>query len=322
MKFFRKTVFWVIVLAVLAGTFYIFNKEVEEKKAVEEEKKKLFHFDPEDVALIAIRKPGQKDVVVKRVDDDAWVITSPVDAPGDKKNIEKFLKDLVMAKTDAVLFEEPPEGKLEELGLKTPYLKVELQTDDGRSKTVHFGNFGPTHNIAYASIEGDTRVFRINSDIRTDSDKGAYYFRDKTILTFDPLKVKTFEIKWKDGEDIVIEHPEEGKWDAVGLPAGRTDFVKLMELVVLLKKGKIKAFADDNPKDLARYGLDDPRVQFIFTDKKGVKHTLLLGKRDKVRRGIFAKRGEQPVVFVLEEEVMKRVPRKLMDLLEKQEEAS
>ncbi len=319
MKFFKKTVFWVIILAILGGSFYIFAREVEEKKAIEEEKKRLFLFEPEDVTTIAVRKPGQEDVVVKRV-EESWVLSSPVQAPGDGENIEKFLEALVEAKTDAVLFEEPPPGKLEELGLKEPYLRVELRTDDGTSKTVNFGDFGPTHNIAYASIEGDTRIFRIHSDIRTDSDKGAYYFRDKTILTFDPLKVRVFEIKWNGGEDIVIEHPQEGKWDAVGLPPGKTSFVKLMELLVLLKKGEIKAFVDEDPQDLEGYGLDRPRVELVFTDDKGAKHTLLFGKRDKVRRGFFAKRGSQKFVFVLEEEVMNRIPRTLAELEEKEKE--
>ncbi len=314
MKFFKKTVFWIIVFAVLGGTFYILDKRAEEKKAIEEFKRRLFPFEPDDVVEFAVkRKDGE--IVVRR-GDDGWNVVEPVRTRGDEKRIEKFLRGLVRAKFDGILFEEPPPGKLRELGLDSPYLEVSLKTSD-TTRTIYFGNKGPTHNVSFAMLKDDPRVFRIHTDIRSDADKKVYDLRDKRILGFDPIKAKKLEIVWTEGERIVVEHPLEGKWDAQGLPEGKTSFIRLMEMLVRFRNSEIKAFVDESPEGLESYGLKKPRVSLLFVDKDGNIHSIFLGKRDKKRRGVFAMRGDgEKGVFLLEEDVMDTIPRSVQDLLE------
>ncbi|MBI5587062.1 MAG: DUF4340 domain-containing protein [Deltaproteobacteria bacterium] len=318
MRLFKKTVFWVLILAALGGFFYLIDKKSEEKKVVAEAQKRLFAFESKEVVGFTIKKKGFEPVSVKR-EGDIWLVTSPVNAPGDNKEVGKYLEKIASARLDGVLFEKAPQGKLEEMGLSDPSLSVELIPARGESKTILFGDTGPTHNISFAAIKNDPRIFRINTDIKTDADKEAYDMRDKTILSFEPTKVKNLDIRWTDGNRVVVNQTSEGKWNTLGLPDGKTDFLRLMEMLVKFKKSGIKAFIDENPKDLNPYGLKAPRVRILFVDEKGVKHSIFIGGRDKERRGYYAVNGEAKNVFLLEEDVVDSIPRSVGDLEEKNE---
>ncbi|MBI5233683.1 MAG: DUF4340 domain-containing protein [Deltaproteobacteria bacterium] len=315
MRFFKKTVFWVIMLAIVGGSFYLLDKKTEEKKAEAEEKARLLPYTEDDISSFTLkRKDGT--ITVER-EGDGWKIASPLFAAGDKKNIDKLVQNLIRAKVDGVLFEDPPQGKLKEVGLEEPYLTLELKGSAAVLKAIDFGDYGPTQNVAFARIVGEKRILRIHSDVRADADKKVYDLRDKTISPFNPTNVKSFDIRWKEGERIVVNHPGEGVWDVEGLGEGKTDFLKVMEFLIKLKKSEIKDFTDETPESLKPFGLDEPRVRVSFIDEKGARHTLLLGSRDKQKRGVFAQRGGEKNVFLVEEELMDTVPRSISDLEEK-----
>ncbi len=315
---FKKTVFWVLILAVLGGLFYLIDRKSEEKKAETEIQKRLFAFSPSDIMGFTITKKGAQPVSVKR-EGDVWLVTSPVNAPGDAKVIEEYLDKLVTAKLDGVLFEKAPEEKFKEMGLSDPDLSVELIPASGEPRTIVFGDTGPTHNISFAAIKNEPRIVRIITDIKTDADKLSYDMRDKTILAFEPTRIKKLDVKWTDGNRVVVEQTSEGKWNTLGLPDGRTDFLRLMEMLVKFKKTGIKAFIDEDPSDLSLYGLKTPRVRLLFVDEKGVKHSTYIGGRDKERRGYYAVNGEAKNVFLLEEDIVDSIPRSIVDLEEKNE---
>ncbi|MBI5468529.1 MAG: DUF4340 domain-containing protein [Deltaproteobacteria bacterium] len=318
MRLFKKTVFWVLMLAVLGGLFYLIDRKSEEKKAATEIQKRLFAFSPSDIMGFTITKKGAQPVSVKR-EGEVWLVTSPVNAPGDAKEVDEYLDKLVSAKLDGVLFEKAPEEKFKEMGLFDPDLSVELIPASGESRTIVFGDTGPTHNISFAAIKNEPRIIRINTDIKTDADKAAYDMRDKTILAFEPTRIRKLDIKWTDGNRVVVEQTSEGKWNTLGLPDGRTDFLRLMEVLVKFKKTGIKAFIDEDPLDLGLYGLKTPRVRLLFVDEKGVKHSTYIGGRDKERRGYYAVNGEAKNVFLLEEDIVDSIPRSIGDLEEKNE---
>ena len=46
---FKKTVFWVLILALLGGLFYLIDKRSEEKKVATEVHKRLFSFSPSEI---------------------------------------------------------------------------------------------------------------------------------------------------------------------------------------------------------------------------------------------------------------------------------
>ena len=65
MRFFKKTIFWLIILSVISGIFYFFDEKVTEKEVAEEEQRRIFTFEPADVISIEISN-GSSVILVKK----------------------------------------------------------------------------------------------------------------------------------------------------------------------------------------------------------------------------------------------------------------
>lgn len=302
MSFLKKTIFWIIILIILGGGFYLIDRRVEDVKRSKEASMRLFPFEPQDVAGFWIRN-GKERILITRKDGDWWV-EEPLKAKGDKEVIEALLRNVVKAKKDAVLFKDPEPVKLKELGLESPQLEIGFKVDN-KTLTLLFGDKAPAHNVAYAMFKGNSEVYRIHSDVKEEADKSIYDLRDKTILSFDPLMVKRFEIEFKGKNRIVIEQPIEGKWDIIAPVKGQADMRRVLETLYKLKNSKVKAFIEEEPSQLDKYNLLSPNIKVSILEKKdrSERHTLLIGGRDRTQRGYFAKRGNSGNVFLVEEEL-------------------
>ena len=312
MRFFKKTIFWLIILSVISGIFYFFDEKVTEKEVAEEEQRRIFTFEPADVISIEISK-GSSVILVKK-GTAGWVIEKPIMAYADQAAIDDMLSNTVKAKIDGILFEETPADKLKEMGLEPPYITVTLMTSSGISTSLSLGDRGPTLNVAFAILSGDKRILRVHADVRSEIDKMPYDLRDKTVVAMDPKTVKEVDILWNDKKAITILHPQENIWDIEGVLKGKSDLTKILNTLYGIKKAKVKAFIDENPHSLSTYGLDKPRLKIKFIDNKNLLETLLIGEKDKKLRGFYAKRGGDRNVFLLEEEFLDGIPDEATDL--------
>ena len=314
MRFFKKTIFWFIALAVIGGSFYLIDRKAEEKKIVKEIRKRLFPFEPKDVVEFQILRTNGKDVTentLLRKEGDEWFMESPLRAKGDKEVIQNLLNGVVNVRYDGILFENQPPEKLKEMGIadSPTSLEVHFRTAAPLVKTIVFGDRNPGMNLGFAILKDDPRIFRLTADIKAEADKTVYDLRDKTVIDFAPLKIKGFKIRWLDGKEIAVDHPAEGKWHIVKPKNAIANALKITELLYKIKGAKIKAFADEDPKDLSIYGLSEPKLKINIFDETGKNQELLIGERDKKQRGLFAKRGDAKNVFVLEEEFILNIPK-------------
>lgn len=320
MRFFKKTIFWFIALAVIGGSFYLIDRKKEETKIASETRKRLFFFEPKDVIELQILRTDGKEItenILLRKEADNWFLESPTRDKGDKDAIENLLKGVVNAKYDGILFENQPPEKLREMGIADSPTSLEVRfRTQSIVKTIVFGDRNPGMNLGFAILKDDPRIFRLTADIKAEADKTVYDLRDKTVVDFAPLKIKDFTIKWLDGKGITVTHPQEGKWHIVKPKTAVADALKTTELLYKIKGAKIKAFADEEPKDMSVYGLLQPRLKIDITDETRKGHVLLIGERDKKHRGFFAKRLDAKNIFVIEEDFILNIPRSPEDIEE------
>ena len=316
MKYFRKTLLWVILLAVLGGYLYIYEiRGGKEREQAAEEATKLFRFTPDDVVELELKKAGSLIHLTRA--DKGWLMEKPVKANADNKAVQSVLQYITETRNDSkyVMDENPSPERLTEFGLANPYLQVDLAIKGGTSKTVYFGDRGPTQNIAYAIVKGDPRVYRVLADARGEADRDDYYFRDKTIAHFKTYEVDKVEVN-TNGQSMRAELPMQGKWEITKPIKTRADVVKIMELLSKLIEGEVKAFIDEEPRDLNLYGLNPPKAELSLSaggENKGGT-TLLFGDKDIKKRGVYAKYKDTPNVFLLEEDVWDIVPRDVSHL--------
>jgi len=296
----RKTVFWVIALVALSGGFYLIDEKVEDDNRATEENLRLFSFELQDIQAFWIRSSvdGMRARLVN--ENGTWWLNKPFRAKADNKAITKFLTNIVKARKDAVLFENPTTDKLTELGLVGADLEMGFETAAGDTAII-FGHKGPTHNIAYAMFKGDKKVYRIHSDVKNEADKSIYDLRDKTIIEFDPVKLSRLEIKRKNTDRIIIVH-DNGRWNMIEPQGTRAAMAKVLETLYKIRNSQVKNFISENSDGLKQYGLEDPRIKLnILEQEKRMGQQLLVGAKDRIRRGYFAKTDKSEAVFLVEE---------------------
>ena len=299
----RKTLFWLITLLVVGGGFYYFDQQAMQQDKVIEENLKLFPFTVEDVDefWITNRKDGL-EVRVHRL-EGKWWLTEPIAARGDEQNIDSMLGNVVLARKDRTLFEEVDALKLRELGLENPAFEMTFRVS-GTETTILFGGVGPTHNIAYAMISGDKRVYRVHSDVKAEVDKKVYDLRDKSLLTFDPVKLKRFEMDRRGLPRMVVEN-DNGRWHLLEPEITRASMENVLEGLFMIKDAEIKAFVGEEVDDQDTYGLLSPRIQLTVIDgQRDEPYILIIGDKDRVRRGYFATTNRDKEILVINEDLV------------------
>lgn len=320
MNFTKKTLFWFIVLILLSGAFFFFDKKEEAVKQLKEEKLKLLPTAVKDISEFWVSNLKENTQIKAVREKDGWQLVQPLSAKGDVKVIEKLLTNVVTSRKDAVLFEKVEHAKLVELGLGSPEVEMGLKSESGETVIV-FGERGPTNNVAYAMFKGRPEVYRVHSDLKKEVSKDVYALRDKTILDFDPTKLRRLEIV-KNGKRSVIIEQNQAKWNMLEPVAGIASMAKVLEYLFAIKNGEIKAFADEAPADLAPYGLVSPMLQLtIYQEQQEKPYVLIIGGKDRTNRGYFAKINQAKKVFVVEEALLETLILNMDKLLEKGEGA-
>ena len=306
MNFTKKTLFWFIVLIALSGVSFFYDKKEEEVKQLKEEQLKLLPTAEKEVSEFWINyiKENRQIKVVR--ENDAWQLVQPINVKGDAKAIEKLLTNVITARKDAVLFEKVEQPKLEELGLGDPQIEMGLKYANLETVIV-FGERGPTNNVAYAMFKGRPEIYRVHSDLKKEVSLDTYDLRDKVILDFDPPKMRRLEIVKKGTPRVVVEQ-NESKWNLLEPTAEMASMAKVLELLYGIKNGEIKAFADESPTDLAKYGLSSPMLQLtIHMERMEKPFVLMIGNKDRAKRAYFAKVGHAEKVFDVEEDLVNNI---------------
>ncbi len=308
MKQFKKTVFWLIALAAIFGSYLLIENRVEENERVEQAVLKLFPFEIDDVIEFWIK--NDKNKIKARVirQDDGWRLNQPLQAKADDEAIAKMLENIINARKDAILFEKPDLAKLNELGLAKPNLEIAFKTANGVS-TLQFGNKGPTLNVTYGRFDGEEAVYRVHSDIKNEADASLYALRDKTTLVFDPTKLRRLEITRQARATVEIIH-DRGRWDILQPEQGRANHTTVLEILYAIKDTPVKAFIAEEPVDLSRYGLDEPAITVtIWEQGKKQAQVLRIGAKDRKRRGYFAISNANHNIVLLTEALVKNLLR-------------
>lgn len=321
MKYFKKTFLWIIILAGLAGYFYLDVETTKKKEIEKEEATRLLPFKPSDVLELEL-KNGDGIIVVQRW-EDGWRIEKPIKAKADSKAVEKALGYITQSKNDAeyVMDENPSQERLAEFGLTNPQLEVTLRVGKTlKPYTLIFGERAPTKGVAFAILKGSPKVYRVLADARAEADQSLHYFRDKTIFKTEPHMIDKLEIL-KDNKKVRCELPmkEEGKWEIISPLKGRADMIKIIEIVSKFKNSEIKEFIDEEPKDLKAYGLYPVKTKLSvwLSGDESPTETIFIGDRDKKKRGYFAKLEKKDTVFLIDEDMVDLLPEDAEELRER-----
>ena len=302
------------LLVLLGGFYYVYEVRLgpgrEEAAA---RKGRVFNAETKDVAEIELKREGET-VRLKR-EGESWELLAPVRARGSRQTADEILANVLTAKIDREI--DPNPKSPADFGLDKPAADMVLTLKDGKKLGLALGAKNPTGVWVYAREHGKPAVFVLGESVLRDATRPTADFRDRAVLAFDVKDVTGFEVALPD-QTLAVERAD-GSWKLTRPTPLAADAEQIGEFLDKLAAQKVKDFVADGNVQLASYGLDRPTKLTIFTgrDKDRVGRTLLIGRVDDAKKGVYVMRPGESSVMLVAEEVAKQVPKNVAVLRNK-----
>ena len=310
----QTTAILALLLALLGGFYYVYEVRLgpgrEEAAA---RKGRVFAADTKDVTELELKRQGET-VRLKR-DGEQWALLEPVRARGSRPAVDETLANVLTAKIDREI--DPNPKSPADFGLDKPAAELRLTLKDGKTVGLTLGAKNPTGVWVYAREQGKPAVFVLGESVLRDATRPVADFRDRTVLAFDVKDVTGFEVTVP--EETLVAERVDGGWRLTRPAALAADGETIGEFLDKLAAQKVREFVADGPFSTATYGLDKPVRVTIHTgrDKERTSRTLLLGRVDAAKKGVYAMRPGESSVLLLPEDAAKLVPRNVAVLRNK-----
>ena len=151
---------------------------------------------------------------------------------------------------------------------------------------------------------GKAAVLALPDSVLRDATRPVADYRDKTVLAFDRERrhwsrhhhARRDPRARVDRREVEVDAPR-----CRALPTREA----VTEFLEKLGAARVKEFAAETPASLQSFGLDRPVRVDIHTgrDKDRATKTLLVGRVDATKQGVYAMRPGEPSVLLLPEEV-------------------
>jgi hypothetical protein len=253
---------------------------------------------------------ARKDDTIKlKRAGDSWEMVEPVKTRADGGVANEVLTDLTTARVDREIEANPT--KLADFGLEPPAATVTLDVK-GQAKplTLTVGGKNPTGVWVYAREGSKPAVVALGESVARDTARPVADFRDKTLVAFDRKNVTAIDLDLGDGSRMTLEPEEGGKWKIARPGPYRADADLVSDMLERLAAARIKEF-EAAPKAPATYGLDKPSklTLWLGKDKDRTAKTILVGKTDADKKGVYVQREGDSEVLLVPSEAWDKVPK-------------
>ncbi len=310
---FARILVLAVLVAALGGYLYYYEVPQAQKEA---EKEKLVGAPEDAVTGIELVYPDRAIVLVKG--DKGWRLTQPLDAPADEPIVKTLLSSILGAQVQKSLDEMPKD--LTAFGLDKPATIVKLTLKDGTVPPIQIGRNTAIGAKTYVRKGDEPKIYLTASTIGANLNKQVKDLRDKQLLAFQDDDVQRVDIAKEGGGTTAIVRKDKDAWtvDPGGLPA---DLTEVRSYLSSLRTTRAMDFPDENPTDLAKYGLDKPRLTItVATGKDGaVTQQLVVGGESTgaQTKQVYVRRSGSPAVFAVGEWAFKTLDKDVAALRDK-----
>jgi hypothetical protein len=313
MRWQTTALFAVILIAV--GTFYYVYevRQGPEREKIEGRKGRVFTAEPADVTQVELKRPG--DTVSLTRDGAGWKMQAPVKTGADRAAVDDTVASVVTAKMDREI--APAPAALAEFGLDKPAAEVTLTLKDGKRLALALGGKNPTGVWVYAKEKDKPAVFVLPDGVLRDATKSVADLRDKTVLAFDKKDVTALDLA-RGGETLSLAHAD-GRWTLTRPASFPADADAVSDFLDKLQTSKVKEFVAEASASLESFGLARPTRVDVSTgkDKDRATKSVLLGRVDDAKKGVYAMRPGETSVLLLPEDLWKALPKTVAALRDK-----
>jgi len=304
-----KTLIVLLVLAAGLGGFLVVDSQwiAPKREKTESAKGRLWTVEPKDVEALTITRKDDT-IKLKRV-GDGWEMLEPVKSRADGGVVNEVVTSLTTARVDREI--DPNPSKLADFGLEPPAAQVALEVK-GRPAplTLAVGGKNPTGVWVYAREGSKPAVVVVGESVARDTARPVADFRDKTLLAFDRKNVTAVDLDLAEGSRMTLEAEDGGKWKVARPGPYRADGDLVVDMLDKVGAARIREF-EPAPKSPTTYGLDKPSRMTIWLgkDKDRTSKTLLVGKVDTTKKGVYVQREGESEVLLIPAEAWDKVPK-------------
>ncbi len=284
------------------------------KQAKDLREKDILHFQDDDVARVEIAPADGKTVTLVRKDKDSFTV-EPGDLPADATEARSFLASLRSVR--ALDFPDDAPADLQKYGLAKPRLAITVATgkEGAESQTLLFGGDKTegSQTQVYAKRANAPSVYAIADWSFKSLGKTAVQLRDKTVLGFDPARVKEILLEHKDGAALTLARAG-GTWSVQGAEGKKPNDQNITRFLDDLRelRGSDVA-AEPAGGKLKPFGLDAPALRVTLTDADGQPMgTVLLAKQGAK---YYAMRAGADTVFEMRDYMYTRLDKQQADFI-------
>jgi Domain of unknown function (DUF4340) len=298
-----------VLAALLIGLgvfYYVWEVRLgPEREKTEARKGRVFTTEPADVTEVVLRR-GDETVRIKRA-GEGWDLVEPLKSAGDRGAVEEVVTSVATARMDREIDAKPQ--NLADFGLDKPAAEATLLLKDGKQVGLRLGAKSPTGTWVYAQEAGKSNVIVVSDGVLRDVTRPVADWRSKTVLAFDRKDVTGVDVVTRD-ETLALE-TSDSHWRLTRPRALPADADAMRDFFDKLSAARIKEFVAESPRSLEPYGLDHPVRVAIHTgkDKDRATKTLLLGRVDEKKKGVYAMRTGEPSVLLLPDDVWAALPK-------------
>ena len=323
----KKNILLLLVLLLIGGAYYVYDvKWAAEKRTAEERKVKLLKgIDEKALIRIDVSKEDEPYQIIRT--EKGWRFVKPVDAAVDADEVEKLLE------AAAKLRERRRIGSVKdksEFGMDKPRMKITFGLKDKDEVSLQIGDRTPTREFRYAALAKSPGIFTLQLSDIAKFDKTVFSIRDRSIVPIMPERANKVIVEPQDGGGFTVVRKGKNEWALAKPIKDRADSIDSEGIVSTLKWDKVQKFVDENPKNLAPYGLDKPKITVrIFTEEKE-KHEdgVILGNKKveapdpkspqkKPKVYYYARRLSGGPVMLINEKTFKDLPKSVFSLRHK-----
>jgi len=241
---------------------------------------KALHFDPDTVTRLTVESEGT--TVSLSQQGATWKLDAPAGVEADPNMVKLILVGLANLRIEGRVDSPDPES-VSRAGLNPPKMRVTIEAAGiaPQMLSIQIGNASDQPERTFARLSNEGPLLLISSDLPRKLARGREAFLSRRILEFAPERLVRLELRRPDGN--VVFHKENTGWIIEGVPPRPADARALNDLVWALSWLEGLQVVADNPPDLARYGLDAPRITAILSleaaanDQPATLKTLLVG---------------------------------------------
>ena len=261
----------------------------------------------------------------RTVDEDPrWELSGEGTGKGDANGCRGFASDLTTKRADKIVVDTPTEEQLAEHGLDRPaqtymvtgrrkHQDAKRPFGSDTTQTLYIGS-KDTDGSYSVRVDWKPEIMVIKSTDFDALQKKFTDLRDKSLHDFQDKDIKSIRTTRGGFSTTLVHQPKEKKkWVlADGEEVKEAAASSLSSSVEYLNA---REFIEDNPTDLAKYGLDEPRATIEVVPRSGKTVTIYIGAEVQGKAGqIYARSSDNKAVVTIDSYIMNSIPAKLSDI--------